>query len=209
MDIFVEPLVSTLAKSLESTPNLAAMVQKSVRNSRCIQRKEHGVIVEVAGTEIGWRIGFELGSVKHTAVVDNTGDVVVPAEAVEDALRVDGKVRRVECVFVPHGDDAKEREKHADEPVDGVEKGNDQRRCIVEGEDVPVESGKWVEAEPVAHPRDSVKIDVRGCDPSGPIENAECCEEVVGEKEVANKISLSAGSRGLRMHTRTCPQKLS
>lgn len=173
-------LAASAEEVFHTLPNLVAMVEIGPCDDRGVDGEEEEVYTDVARREEGRRVAFVFGGVENAAVVDGAADVIVVAEMVEDARRVDGQVARVVDVCVPEAEDDEAAYHEANEGVPPEEEGQHEGgTAFVKGQDVPVEGGDRVEAHSVLHAADGREVHVVGGDPHHPAEDAECLEKEV------------------------------
>lgn len=168
---------------LEAHGDFEPVVEEAVGQGGGVGAEEEHVDDDVAGGEVRGRVGLVFCVVDDAAVVEDGGDVVAVAEVVVGLVRVDWQVGGVVRVCKVHGNDDEHGEEHADEEVEGAEERHHER-IDVGSQDVPVKSGKGVEAQAVVGARDVSQSGVVWSNPGHPAKGRKRCEDVVWEPEI-------------------------
>lgn len=167
----------------EAHGNLQSVVEEPVRQGGGVGAEEEHVDDDVAGGEIGRRIGLVLFIVDDAAMVEDGGDIVAVAKVVVRLVRVDWQVGSVVRVCKVHGHDDEHGQEHADEEVESAKEGHHER-IDVGRKDVPVKSRKRIEPKAVVGARDVSQPGVVWRNPRHPAESRKRRKDVVGEPEI-------------------------
>lgn len=156
---------AALAEELfEADGDFVTVEQGSVDQCGGVDGEEPEVDGQVTGGHPWHGVFLVLFFAQNLPAVCDTADVEGLSLVVEDVVAVDGEVGSVPGVCEVDADNHEETDSHPSELVESGKSGND-KRVILEGDDVPVERGPWVQAETIDGSDDVVEYLVVGRDP--------------------------------------------
>jgi hypothetical protein len=110
---------------LETSNNLATVVEKGVGNDGSVNGEEHAIAEGVTGGEVSRRVSLVTGLVEHGVLIDDLQDLVTVTCVIPNVDIVDREVRGVPGIGIPNREDNRDGEECTEEHVEGTVEGVD------------------------------------------------------------------------------------